>query len=209
MRRLIARLLVCLILGAVTTVGVAWFLAMYSVRWQEPVPVDVRGTDMSSVLRSIGRLHTWDHYPHYSDGRIKSFGGFYSTGTDTREYGWPALAMKSRVQMYFDERGVASGWDLPTGELVLRGFPTTRLPDWMGASTNDRLPIMPVFPAFAYNTLTFAAGWFVVLLAFGATRRAFRRQRGRCPQCAYNLRGDFTTGCPECGWRRVPDANEQ
>lgn len=209
MRGLFARLLVCLILGAVTTVGVAWLLAMYSVRWQQPVPVDVRGTDMPLVLRSFGRLHMSEFHSNRSDERIRSFGGYSLTGTDTREYGWPALAMKSRVQFYFEERGIASGWDLPKSELAQRGFPTTRLPNWMGASTNDRLPIMPVFPAFLVNTLIFAAAWFVMLLAFGASKRARRQRRGLCPTCRYNLRGDFRSGCPECGWRRTPDANEQ
>ncbi len=29
-----------------------------------------------------------------------------------------------------------------------------------------------------------------------------RRNRGLCPQCAYNLRYEFHAGCPECGWGR-------
>lgn len=33
-------------------------------------------------------------------------------------------------------------------------------------------------------------------------RRAIRRRRGRCPQCAYDLRGDLSSGCPECGQGR-------
>ena len=28
------------------------------------------------------------------------------------------------------------------------------------------------------------------------------RVRGRCPKCAYDLRGDTDEGCPECGWGR-------
>ncbi len=30
-----------------------------------------------------------------------------------------------------------------------------------------------------------------------------RRQRGRCPECGYDLRGNRDAGCPECGWRRL------
>ena len=33
-------------------------------------------------------------------------------------------------------------------------------------------------------------------------RRAIRRKRGLCIKCGYDLRGDFSAGCPECGWRR-------
>jgi hypothetical protein len=31
------------------------------------------------------------------------------------------------------------------------------------------------------------------------------RSSGWCPQCAYDLRGDLLTGCPECGWNRPDD----
>lgn len=34
-------------------------------------------------------------------------------------------------------------------------------------------------------------------------REAHRRARGLCPACAYDLRSDFPTGCPECGWNRT------
>ncbi len=29
-----------------------------------------------------------------------------------------------------------------------------------------------------------------------------RMAKGLCPTCEYNLRGELSTGCPECGWRR-------
>jgi exosortase len=31
-----------------------------------------------------------------------------------------------------------------------------------------------------------------------------RRGRTVCPVCAYDLRGNLVSGCPECGWRRQP-----
>lgn len=37
-------------------------------------------------------------------------------------------------------------------------------------------------------------------------RREDRRlSRGLCPTCAYDLRADFESGCPECGWNRRDD----
>ncbi len=30
----------------------------------------------------------------------------------------------------------------------------------------------------------------------------FRWRRGRCPKCAYNLKGVVAASCPECGWDR-------
>ena len=32
------------------------------------------------------------------------------------------------------------------------------------------------------------------------TRRGYRAWDGRCEECGYDLRGDLSGGCPECGW---------
>lgn len=72
------------------------------------------------------------------------------------------------------------------------------------------LPLGIIWPGFLINTLTFAAAWLAALLlgerAFRAisTRARFRRalRRGTCPACRYDLLGDFSSGCPECGWNR-------
>jgi hypothetical protein len=32
-----------------------------------------------------------------------------------------------------------------------------------------------------------------------------RTRRGLCPGCGYDVKGEFDKGCPECGWRRVPE----
>ena len=33
-------------------------------------------------------------------------------------------------------------------------------------------------------------------------REAIRRSRGCCTACGYDLRSEYSTGCPECGWNR-------
>jgi len=38
-------------------------------------------------------------------------------------------------------------------------------------------------------------------------RHAVRARRGLCHRCGYDLRADFATGCPECGWRQPPPAD--
>ena len=62
-------------------------------------------------------------------------------------------------------------------------------------------PFHPIWPGFAVNTIFYAAILWVPFAPF-VLRRHIRRKRGRCPQCAYDLRSDLTSGCPECGWRR-------
>jgi len=36
-------------------------------------------------------------------------------------------------------------------------------------------------------------------VAFAAARRVVRRRRGRCLECAYDLTGNVSGSCPECG----------
>jgi hypothetical protein len=61
-----------------------------------------------------------------------------------------------------------------------------------------------------YGNIAFilAVGYLGVLLLAGAgisriisSRRL--RHPGRCPVCQYDLRGQATAGCPECGWGRA------
>ena len=112
-------------------------------------------------------------------------------------FGWPWLARRGWV-VDNGRPSVLAGRDLwtlgPAGGWV-RG-----------------LPLSPVWPGFAADSLLFAAVWFVMLRLFAAParrgmawllcRKGVRRGRGCCPECGYDLRGDLEAGCPECGWRR-------
>lgn len=42
----------------------------------------------------------------------------------------------------------------------------------------------------------------LILAAIGLIRERRRARKGLCPKCAYDLRHDFASGCPECGWGR-------
>ncbi len=85
------------------------------------------------------------------------------------------------------------------------------LPDWYtgrgweipGRFAKSRtMPLAVIWPGFLIDTLFYGAIWFGLFFAFGAARRGLRKKRGRCPLCAYDLRGDLDAGCPECGWNR-------
>ncbi len=64
------------------------------------------------------------------------------------------------------------------------------------------LPLRPLWPGFAVNTLVFAASlWFLICGPF-ALRRHIRTKRGRCGKCGYPKgRSDV---CSECG-KALPD----
>jgi len=50
------------------------------------------------------------------------------------------------------------------------------------------------------NTLITSPG-LCIAIAVGSRPR--RDRIGLCPNCSYDLRGDLTSGCPECGWNRA------
>ena len=62
----------------------------------------------------------------------------------------------------------------------------------------DKLLAVPLWPAcllLAALTAVRGIGWFY------RRRRTRRRRLGLCPSCAYNLTGNVSDVCPECGTR--------
>lgn len=59
------------------------------------------------------------------------------------------------------------------------------------------LPLFPLWPGFALNTLAFAAGLAVFWHAPAGVRRFRRMRSGRCLDCGYDTTGLHL--CPECG----------
>ncbi|MGH7133204.1 MAG: hypothetical protein ACREJO_14830 [Phycisphaerales bacterium] len=63
-----------------------------------------------------------------------------------------------------------------------------------------RIPIRPIWPGLAVNTLLNACVIAPLMLLPGWVRRARRRAKGRCVRCGYSLVGlGAGAGCPECG----------
>jgi hypothetical protein len=113
--------------------------------------------------------------------------------------GWPMVAMTSQ-QVPNWRKGAARplvGVDLgPVGTRT--GFGFRRL-----------LPTRLIWPGFAVNFLFYSVAWLLLLPALGwlirfVCRRPARcrQKQGRCPACGYDLRGEFPSGCSECGWER-------
>jgi hypothetical protein len=72
------------------------------------------------------------------------------------------------------------------------------------ADTRRAIPCIPIARGVVINTSLWALLWMPLLIGVPIWRRRSRARRGRCTQCAYDLRGDFGSGCPECGWNRAP-----
>ena len=67
--------------------------------------------------------------------------------------------------------------------------------------TLNLLPLTPLWPAFALNTLLYATLTWLLSCALLALRRFRRIRRGLCPTCAYPT-GESSV-CSECGATRV------
>lgn len=112
--------------------------------------------------------------------------------------GWPALAYKT-----FRYRSSS-----PSGRVQVYESATVKLP-----LLRNESPLTPVYPGAIVNALAY---WFVVFVSLALpsqltviTTRRLRKHRGRCPRCAYDLRGDTDAGCPECGWNRETNAESR
>ena len=102
-------------------------------------------------------------------------------------YGWPSVSMW-RSYLPFGKgyrKKLVHGLELaflpPDG-----GFPRA-------------LPLRPIWPGFAVNTLLYAAVLWLLTCGPLLVRRVVRRKRGLCPGCGYDLRHGGHGACPECG----------
>jgi hypothetical protein len=200
-RRAAFTIVACTIVGAVISVGVAWYAEMRE-RWAEthvqivspaptewPLPVPAtwrppfsafREDRWGSVVLGLGSGTMW----------VEADGTAHSIKYEAKYYraGWPLLALGG---------GFLRGSDL-IGDRLHGDW---RL-DWTAGSVVN-LPLIPLWPGFALNTLFYAA------LAWGlwqvpiAIRRRCRRKAGRCDLCGYDLQGIAAgSPCPECGTGR-------
>ena len=77
------------------------------------------------------------------------------------------------------------------GAVVLRGRLAMMLP------SVRYVPVRPLWPGFAINTLFYAAILWLLFAAPFALRRRRRIKRGLCPKCAYPV--GTNARCTECG----------
>ena len=184
------RIFVCLLLGALTTVGVAWRLEVVGPSTGEYVFDE--GAVVGSEHERFILSRDWPAPPGPPDWywTNRKFGSrfivLYSQGAGgtlvaaTWQTGWPMLALESRHD------------DAAPGEVGV-----------VSVFGRDR-PILPIPFGFVIDTCFYGALWTIPFLGFSFMSARIRRRRGRCPICAYDLRGDMDRGCPECGWNREP-----
>jgi hypothetical protein len=107
--------------------------------------------------------------------------------------GWPTLAVAARLELASVTSGYRSRPPIG-GVAVMVG---SRKADHPFFSDSVTLPLHPIWPGFAINTLFYALGFWLLFTAPFALRRRRRVKRGLCPACAYPV-GDSEV-CTECG----------
>jgi hypothetical protein len=198
-RHLIREALICLLLGVVLTVGVAWVAASLA----QP-----HGPYRKSACPTRWPIRECDAWPPPTYKRWLSQG--------------PASAL---VQVSHDPPGtpgtsgltslirLSAGWPtcaLASYDTISIGHADAELSPWRrGLQIPERLvhehrlqlprrfPLWPLWPGFAVDTASYAGLSWVVLFGPFAFRRWRRGRRGGCARCGYDLAG--LDACPECG----------
>jgi len=207
MKRWLARTLICLILGATTTVAVAWGCAVWShhpVRVVEMAAANdwpAAPANWSSGRVSIVTYHSFGATQHRAQQLSRGYPGLRTQAM--MRFGLPSRALY--YERHRDEPFEVTigplGYDPPTDWREGLMIPFR---DQMELRNRERfLPTRVHGPGFLIDTLLYAAIWFGVFFGFASAKRFISTKRGRCPRCGYDLRGQLAQGCPECGWNRA------
>ncbi len=226
MKRRLTKLVVFLLLGAIVNVAVAWACALLvDFREAEAVVGGAKGRrgdwviwhhDTGSALRvralpvSGNNIEEYEQYPLHPS-LLPTWGPLAAqVRQQTRDepfvrvadaYGWPRHSM-----------WCAFAWNTEQWPNVITDprLSTLVITSPMGGFyelTLRALPLRPIWPGFAVNTLLYTAILWLVICGPYTVRRMIRRRRGLCINCGYDLRGASRGAsggggggvCPECG----------
>ena len=227
MKRRLFKLVVFLILGAIVNVAVAWGILAATV-WlnstEEPEqevgfwPPDNPEWEIemlrykghaSFVCNNFSRVHSEFFFrpirewlPRWAFCRTESPTTVHGLpiymgngGLVEQAAGWPLLALQSPYRWTFIP---SDGWTTQV-ELLGPGIVVSTDRKHKIIGLPFVLPLRPIWPGFAINTMFYVALLWLLTLGPFTARRMIRRKRGRCIKCGYDLRGTEHEVCPECG----------
>jgi hypothetical protein len=216
-RKIITRVVVFLLLGAVVNVAVAaalWFCG------ERPATGTFQSFDNWETRPATSRdLATWerwkeDAWPSAPNGTLHQSkfgmrfrhmigvtGRFDSTDLTTVEW-----KERAKGRSFFSIKSTECGWpltcvrvDFATEHVGMPPRQNIRLGGWRIGQV--WIPNEVALDGFFLNTIFYAAGIYLLLTAIGALLRWRRIRRGLCPACAYPVGASEV--CTECG-RTLP-----
>lgn len=111
--------------------------------------------------------------------------------------GWPFVCFATHIEDSYVR--TSGNPPLTVQSTVTWGIPIERS---SFGSVRTAIPLKPLVLGFLGDVLVFALGAWGLVSGCRALRHYGRRSQGLCPLCEYDLQGEFTNGCPECGWGR-------
>ncbi|MEE9128821.1 MAG: hypothetical protein V3T84_02300 [Phycisphaerales bacterium] len=117
--------------------------------------------------------------------------------------GWPWRALKSRFNLagqYRDGQSSETITGVSGGILITPQSAEKNL-----IHTTLVFPLIPIWSGLFLDSVFYAVcilAIFFGLTGPGIVAGTIRRKRGQCIKCGYDLRGNLSHGCPECGWQR-------
>ncbi len=195
MKRRLSKLVLFLVLGAIVNVAVAWLCALtyWDMSYGETVyhtPEIAKDICMRyNPVASEVPVAMFEGYDEISLGH-RSVIAVANSGLSNEVYanvvyaGWRSYSMRGIFRFANNAGDLRSIWLLP----------------WEPKHNAIAIPLRPIWPGFAINTVCYAVIVWLLWSSPFAARRLVRRKRGHCIKCGYDLRGTSGGGgvCPEC-----------
>ena len=206
MNRRLLIIAVCLLLGVVVNVAVAWGCAL----WATPSSRENGGFQVAGVpwtylrMRGFGvdRIRLRNYAQSWPVGKLPDgvpeprFGPEIAVEQAYVSAGWPWQALRTqavveqpvteRRRLFFEPGYPEVSWDFG---FVLPGDPGPPV-------AAKVLPLRPMLLGFVADTLLYAALLWLLIPGPFVLRRFLRVRRGLCPKCAYPI-GESSV-CTEC-----------
>jgi hypothetical protein len=177
-RRHFRTLGICLLLGVVLTVGVAWAALLVGNRWHKGVV----NCSWQRVPTSQPPFRAWDCFHKWGCHATRLFP---DNDNQTIYFAIDAGVPVSSLACTTRQGYANAGW--VTADADHAFLVPSRL---SGPSTlQDRLPALPLWPGFAIDVAFYAGLSWLLFFAPFTLRRAIRARRGRCCACGYDMRG--------------------
>ena len=197
-RMLAIRGALLLLAGAIVNVAVAWGCALWEPQ-QNSGFVDVTER-LPAIFAKYGLA--LQHDENQSGFQGSGFGLTFTSADHEveptqilmlTEAGWPARSLGGAIELTVP----LSGTPVAAFHSALELSPSIRPRNPVMPQLAFVLPLRPIWPGFAINTVLYAAVLWLLLTWPGRLRRFLRLRGSLCPTCAYPIGTNDV--CTECG----------